>query len=121
MLLCFAACSQTARTENPFGTNLPCAINVQVSFNESYDHDKCLKGGYTINVIGGQHIIEADSRLLKTVYGAADALKIPPTIRFKACEIYINMTSDEEQLIVTLHNKQLFHKNQFFDKVCEQA
>ena len=93
-------------------------LNVKLpSTKELFSIDALLAGKYDVHLLAGQHIVEADRRLLTSVYLKFPANKIPGPMKFKQAEIYINLTETEEAMIVSTDNTRLNLKNQFWDKV----
>jgi hypothetical protein len=107
------------RTKQPYTLCLPVCINVLIDENEMFDIAKLLKGEYTIHLLGGQHIVEADFRLLSSVYKSKKPAEVPSGMIYKQAELYLNCDATEEALLVNVHNQQLNLKNQFFDRVLQ--
>ena len=110
---------QARRTANPHLHNLPVVLCVKFdqSAGDGFDLGSLLAGKYELHLLGGQHIVECDTRLLKSVYAKSAAKDVPKPMKIKAAEIYVNLTPQEEAMVVNVANSHVNLKNQFFDKV----
>jgi hypothetical protein len=97
--------------------NLPVPINICVPEGEAFDVEKLKKGDYSFGVMGGQHIVACDQTLLFERYHKAKPDEIPKTVKNKQCELFVNLTPDQEGIYVTAHNLRHQLNNQWFDKV----
>jgi hypothetical protein len=93
-------------------------ISVMVPEGDLFSVKELLKGKLEFDILSGQHITEADKRVL-------DAIKnktlqwdsIPETVEFKAVEIYVNLLPEEKSLLVIQLNRRLNLDNTLFDQV----
>ena len=99
--------------------NLPLTVNVVINNGSQFDYKKFMNSdpNYTMHVLAGQHITTCDAELLNTKYLNTAVALIPKAILFKQVELFVNLTHEEETLLVQLNNDQLIYKNQYIDKV----
>ena len=82
-----------------------------------FDFDKLLKGDYKVQILAGQHIMNADARLLREMFAGMEGDKVPQNILYKTMEFYGNLTSSDKQLIVAADNLKITLNHSNFDKV----
>ena len=101
-------------------SSLPVVLSVKVPTSEDFSIQKMLEEKYEMNLLGGQHLVECDTRLLDSVYLYSAPKDIPPAVMFKSASVYQGLTKQEEEMIVTVLNNQVNYSNFWFDKVLER-
>ena len=101
-------------------SSLPVVLSVKVPTSEDFSIQKMLDEKYPMNLLGGQHLVECDTRLLDSVFVYVPPKDIPPAVLFKSASVYQGLTKQEEELIVTVLNNQVNYSNFWFDKVLER-
>ena len=103
---------------NPNQHSLPIFVNVILEDSqEKFDFEKLLQQGYKFEVIGGQHICQADHEILEAKYTSETLKNAPNTLVYKNVEICLNLSKEEKALLVTVDNNRIHRSESNVDKV----
>jgi hypothetical protein len=103
---------------NPNQHSLPIFVNVILEDSqEKFDFEKLLRQGYKFEVIGGQHICQADHEILEAKYTSETLKNAPNTLVYKNVEICLNLSKEEKALLVTVDNNRIHRSESNVDKV----
>ena len=84
---------------------------------EKFVFEKLLKNEYTYEVIGGQHITQADHEIIIANYTTETLPYAPQSLVYKQVVIWVNLSKEEKALVVTVDNQRIQKPESNMDKV----
>ena len=108
---------QKSRKNNPNLNSLPVYVNVVLPQNDKFVFQDLLKSKYKYEVIGGQHITQADHEIVIANYTTATLKNAPNSLVYKQVQIFVNLSKEEKALVVTVDNQRIQRPESNVDKV----
>jgi len=84
---------------------------------EKFVFEKLLKNEYKYEVIGGQHITQADHEIIIANYTTETLPYAPQSLVYKQVVIWVNLSKEEKALVVTVDNQRIQKPESNMDKV----